>query len=468
MSLVRVFLQRVKDASREAHDRAQSGQAIVIIALVALALIAIMGLAIDGGRLLFLRRDAQNAADAAAIAAGRALCQNNPNYLNIGLAAAETNGFDDRGLTSDRNGNEVEINAPPLNASVPISPECAGCYLEAMVTAEIPPSFIGIVYGGPLQVTSKAISACNQHLTGEDEVGLRAMFGLSDTCEVDITGSDFIVEGGMHSNNDLKYGSAGTVSGPATYADSLQLPSGQSKKITFQPGSGSSNFDTLTGRCERSCFSSAPTNGGGGSGGSGETCDMPQSDAPYKTCDTQPDPLAYHIEDFRPGGQYAVAASAGGEYYSFIHSQCRSQDVEGWLNTLISGESLPDGLYYTNCSVDLNQNLLNGKITLVTEDTVHLSGRNQNLKPYMLDLLIFANGGSDRCSEKAVQFSGSSNKWWGNIYAPHGQAKFSGSLNSSTLMGCVVAYDVDFSGSNNVLLCNATSPDTTPGLFLPE
>lgn len=464
MSLVRVLWKRVKDASREAQDRAQSGQAIVIIALVALALIAIMGLAIDGGRLLFLRRDAQNAADAAAIAAGRAMCQNNPNFLNIGLAAAETNGFDDRGLTSDRNGNEVEINAPPLNAGVPISPECVGCYLEAMVTAEIPPSFIGIVYGGPLQATGKAISACNQHLTGEDEVGLRALFGLSDSCEVDITGSDFVVEGGMHSNNQLKYGSAGTVSGPATYTGSLKLPGGLD--ITFQPGSGSSDFDTLTGLCERSCFSSAPDDGSGGS--EGETCDVPESDAPYRTCDTQPDPLAYHIEDFRSGGQYAAAASARGEYYPFIHDKCRSQDVEAWLNSLISGTSLPNGLYYTNCSVDLNQNLLTGNITLVSEDTIHLSGGSQSLKPYMLDLLLFANGGSDKCSEKAVQFSGSSNEWWGNIYAPHGEAKFSGSLNSTTLMGCIVAYDIDFSGSNNVILCNATSPDTTPGLSIVE
>ncbi|MBN1562663.1 MAG: hypothetical protein JXA10_02410, partial [Anaerolineae bacterium] len=49
-----------------------SGQAIVILGVASIGLIAMMGLAIDGGRLLFLQRDTQNAADAAAIAAARA------------------------------------------------------------------------------------------------------------------------------------------------------------------------------------------------------------------------------------------------------------------------------------------------------------------------------------------------------------------------------------------------------------
>lgn len=464
MSLPTRLVKQLKETGRELHDRAQSGQAIVIIAFLAIGLIAILGLAIDGGRLLFLRRDVQNTADATAIAAGRAMCQGNPNFLNIGFATAGTNGFDDRGLTSDRNGNEVEINAPPLNPSSPIRPECAGCYLEAIVTAEIPPGFIGLVYGGPLRATGKTISACNQNLSGLDEVGLRAAFGLSDTCEVSITGSDMLIEGGLHGNGQLKIGSAGDIFGPATYWKNLHLPGGLD--VTFQPGSGSPNFETLTGLCEPSCFKT-PENGGS-SGGGGESCGVPVPDAPYKVCDSQPDPLAYNIDDFKPGGQYANAAAAKGEYYTFTDSKCQSKSVEAWLNSLVVGTSLRNGLYYTNCSVEVNQKKLTGNITLVTEATVHLSGGSQNLRPYMLDLLIFANGGTNKCSEKAVQFSGPSNEWWGNIYAPHGQVNFSGSLNSAIIKGCVVGYSVDFSGANNTILCNATNPDTDPGLSIPE
>src|SRR6266511_2913628 len=54
------------------HPR-QSGQAAIIIALSMVALIAIVGLAIDGGAAYQQRRIAQNSADAAALAATRVM-----------------------------------------------------------------------------------------------------------------------------------------------------------------------------------------------------------------------------------------------------------------------------------------------------------------------------------------------------------------------------------------------------------
>ena len=51
----------------------ERGQAIVLIALALVALIAVTGLALDGGRLYQSRRQAQNAADAAALAGARLL-----------------------------------------------------------------------------------------------------------------------------------------------------------------------------------------------------------------------------------------------------------------------------------------------------------------------------------------------------------------------------------------------------------
>src|SRR3990172_7448497 len=54
----------------------EAGQAIVILALVMVALIGFLGLVVDGGGLLFLQRDAQNATDAAVIAATYARCTN--------------------------------------------------------------------------------------------------------------------------------------------------------------------------------------------------------------------------------------------------------------------------------------------------------------------------------------------------------------------------------------------------------
>ena len=56
------------------HHKAEAGQIIIIIAFLMVAMIAMLGLAIDGGGLLFLQRDVQNAGDAAIVAATYAQC----------------------------------------------------------------------------------------------------------------------------------------------------------------------------------------------------------------------------------------------------------------------------------------------------------------------------------------------------------------------------------------------------------
>ncbi|MBK8028375.1 MAG: hypothetical protein IPK17_02470 [Chloroflexi bacterium] len=57
-------------------------------------LIGALGLAVDGGGLFFLQRDAQNAADAAAIAGAYARCTSinsgNPSSQRAGKAATRT------------------------------------------------------------------------------------------------------------------------------------------------------------------------------------------------------------------------------------------------------------------------------------------------------------------------------------------------------------------------------------------
>ncbi len=53
--------------SPKIHSQKQSGQAIVLIAVLLTALIGALGLAIDGGGMYLLYRDAQNAVDAAAL-----------------------------------------------------------------------------------------------------------------------------------------------------------------------------------------------------------------------------------------------------------------------------------------------------------------------------------------------------------------------------------------------------------------
>jgi Flp pilus assembly protein TadG len=103
----------------KAHfTRSQQGQAMIIVAAVMIGLIALLGLAIDGGNLFMQRRRAQNAADAATLAGTRLLaeaiktCNADPGGTDLVIAKqvnrfAETNGVPDtNGVAGDEvNGN---------------------------------------------------------------------------------------------------------------------------------------------------------------------------------------------------------------------------------------------------------------------------------------------------------------------------------------------------------------------------
>src|SRR5437660_12526738 len=56
--------------SKQIQMGAQSGQAIVLVALLILVLFGMLGLAVDSGRAYVDRRDQQSAVDASALAAG--------------------------------------------------------------------------------------------------------------------------------------------------------------------------------------------------------------------------------------------------------------------------------------------------------------------------------------------------------------------------------------------------------------
>jgi hypothetical protein len=88
----------------------QRGQALVMIALAAIGLFAFTALAIDGSAIFSDRRHAQNAADTSALAAALAKTRNDPLWEPVGLTRADSNGYDNNGIT-----NDVLIYNPPIS-----------------------------------------------------------------------------------------------------------------------------------------------------------------------------------------------------------------------------------------------------------------------------------------------------------------------------------------------------------------
>ena len=132
------------------RQKLESGQVIVIIAIMMTGLLAMVGLAIDGGDLYFRQRDAQNATDAAALAAAMAQCTGT-DVESAARRLAKANGFED-GV----NDVVVDINF--------LEPTQRGrfrrTYVEVIVYAKKPPYFIQVVYDNEIIVTARSVGVC--------------------------------------------------------------------------------------------------------------------------------------------------------------------------------------------------------------------------------------------------------------------------------------------------------------------
>ena len=181
--------------------RSERGQAIVLIALFMVVMLAMVGVAIDGGGLFWLWRNAQNAADSAALQAAFDRCTgaSGTTWQQVGYDAAEVNGFDNNGMDNwvvvDDNGGTD--------------------YTRVEITAHKPKYFIQLVYTGTLEVKAEAIVYCTRAI---DFSNLPGAIGLGDcSCpanippsnftggqnSVDMAGSNQTIIGGMRSNCDF-------------------------------------------------------------------------------------------------------------------------------------------------------------------------------------------------------------------------------------------------------------------------
>lgn len=248
-----------KIARHMANPKRQSGQAIVLIAMLMIILLASLGLAIDGGGMFLLWRDAQNAADAAAIQAAFAYCTSGDSTGSLtsavskGLQAAEDNGFDDAGLTNGDNevivGRASQID--PTLVSPPYSYPDIGGVILVEITAVKPSYFIQVVYGGPLQVVARAISACSNGSSPFDKVGMYSMASNADcgygdddqgSNQLVISGSVGHIFGSVASNGNM------AVQSVTYFHDGLAYFTGgikDSSESNILDANGDEIFDTL-------------------------------------------------------------------------------------------------------------------------------------------------------------------------------------------------------------------------------
>jgi len=457
-----------------------SGQAIVIVAAAAVALVAIIGLSVDGGRLLLLRRDEQNAGDAATLAATLALCSGGTEsqIITAGESAAAANGY-----TDGTNNTTVLIDPEPDASEVPAD-TCLNCAVLVQIDRGIEPYFIQIVYSGQLKATTKSVGTCNPDnvpidtitLPGGEEVAapdIGVLWTGGESCEANVQVDDGYLGGNVHSNGTIKFNPSnadGQNCQSAPPAGSNPQGGWVFGNMTYAADPSGNNWDDakiyecdwgqLPGVDEDPVVC-------------GASCQLPADDLndndPEQVpsyVDASGDPIwpaeaDYDIADFdvTVPGSIAYNLDAEGKF----HTVTDEDDLWTQYNDPVTGGP---GVYYINGDIDLKKNDPNVpatdvEMTLVATGQVsfHLEHNFKGWYPQSAAethrLSIFANGDgpTPSCIAKDIHVSSTDGIFTGIIFAPYGEAKFSTSSTESQ-SGCVIGYQTSISSSGASIICD--------------
>ena len=250
-----------------------------------------------------------------------------------------------------------------------------------------------------LLITAGSVGqTCQASPSSADEICTPDTCGSYGKEEIDISGSNQEVFGGVHSNGHIKIGGSNNDFGPGDPAEDPFT------YVTNVDNSGSGN----------------------------------QFDSGY------PDQVGYigtWPVDF-DRNHYETLAQNSDPNHHYVNGDIDADYI------IARG----DGLYYATGKLKLDKTV-NLSVTLVAEDEIDMSGSNQTLTPYMDDLLALGGvsySGSDRCDKPGVKIAGSDNDWQGIIYAAESMVEISGS-NNTTIEGSIVAWSVKLNGSGVTL-----------------
>lgn len=392
----------------DTHNNRESGQIIVLMALLMVILIGALGLAIDGGRLFYLWRNAQNATDAAVLAASYARCTNG-DVVNAGLDAARLNGFNNNGID-----NTVSVYNPPISGEKKDNKN----YVQVHINGDLQPYFIQLVYNGPLEVTTEAVGYCIPKFDPHSVAGLWA--GSTD-CDVvlDWTGSGGILEGGMFSNDEIALrGSDVTIIGPVEMVDYMNVSKGG--KIYFDPEYGYQEG-------------------------------VPVQDFPLNFL---------NINDYAPGGKIATSVPI---YYG-IEKKGNEEPYKSYQNGKWSppNGAVLEGLYYVKGDIVILPGVNVGPkgVTLVATGTISIQDPDvyhfydEPVGPDGGGILAYSTYDVSKCGEDAIHISGVKGgslpgedpAMMGVLVAPKGGVGLQSTQNAKVISG-IFAYTINLSGS---------------------
>lgn len=399
-------------------NRMMADEKGAVVILVALSMVLIMGfaaMAVDLGIARQRSAQARNSADFAALAGA--------GVLKTGTAAEAEAAAREYVAKNDFSGSGAQVNIPPTSGSRAGDATC----VQVTTTETLPTVFGGVFNVTTLDVASRATACASPGLGGD-----YAVFAGSTTCPdaISFSASNRTINGGVHSNNDMKILSNGTVlNGSVTYLNG-DAPAGN---ITFNPATN--NPRVLEGPLEY--------------------------------------PEIFAIEDYAPGGAKALLAQSQLKYYNLGVLEINPTNLTALLAYNPLTKTIAPGLYYTTGGMHLPGNGYNaaGATFVAADGDIQLNGNNFNFSPWDPDgLLLFANKEQTSCNSgnAVIKLNGNNHNWTGVMFAPRGPLDFSGTNVVASLNGRLVAQTIKLSGSSQTITKNLTYSGKPGGFELAE
>ena len=183
----------------------ERGQALILIALAAIGLFGIAGLAIDGSAKFSDRRHAQNAADTAALAGSLAKVNGDSQWKLSALDRAESNGYD----------NDLVSNTVDVYACNEPGSDCGTAYegnpsfVKVVIVSHVNTYFARVVGIDQTQNTVQSLAKSQQAYAGQLYDGASIVGLAPDQCKtIWFSGNaqTMVLGGGVFSNSNLDCG----------------------------------------------------------------------------------------------------------------------------------------------------------------------------------------------------------------------------------------------------------------------
>jgi Flp pilus assembly protein TadG len=182
----------------------ERGQALILIALAAIGLFGMAGLAIDGSAKFSDRRHAQNAADSAVLAAALARIDGDPQWKLTGLNRALENGYN----------NDLVSNTVDIYVCNEAGSDCGpytgnSNYVKVVVVSHVDTYFAGVIGIDQTQNTVESLAMSQEEYVGELYGGASIVGLAPDQCKTIWFSGTAIADiegGGVFSNSALDCG----------------------------------------------------------------------------------------------------------------------------------------------------------------------------------------------------------------------------------------------------------------------